>query len=456
MTKKNPFLTGTLILTLAGFASRLIGFFYRAFLSQTFGEEGMGIYQLLAPVMALSFSLTAAGVQTAVSKFTASEPTTKNYRSSLRVLCAGFLISMPLSVLCSFILYRYSDGIAAAFLQEVRSAPLLRIFALSIPFCSLHSLVNGYFYGIKRAGIPAFTQIAEQLARVGSVFWLCAHLHAKGTAPQIGCAVVGLAVGECFSALLSLVILYARFFRLERRRKRQPAVWHNVSDSALSHSERLAAMLRKIFCLAAPLTASRIAVNILQSVEAVSIPICLTAHGFSQAQALSVYGVLTGMALPLIFFPTALINSACVLLLPVISEADETGSHSTIRSVVKRSVIYCALFGTLCTICFLLFGQYAGMLLFKSQMAGSFILTLSFICPLLYLSGAFSSILHGLGKTGVTFFSSLAALSVRLFFVFRLIPRIGIQGYLYGLLLSQLLITLLDATAVRYYLGKRG
>ena len=56
MRKSNPFLTGTLILTLAGFCSRLIGFFYRAFLSQTFGEEGMGIYQLLAPVMALSFS----------------------------------------------------------------------------------------------------------------------------------------------------------------------------------------------------------------------------------------------------------------------------------------------------------------------------------------------------------------------------------------------------------------
>ena len=162
------------------------------------------------------------------------------------------------------------------------------------------------------------------------------------------------------------------------------------------------------------------------------------------------------MALPLIFFPAALINSACVLLLPVISEADETGRHDTIRIVVKRSVLYCALFGGLCTIFFLLSGQYAGILLFKSKMAGSFILTLSFICPLLYLSGALSSILHGLGKTGITFFSNLVSLSVRLLFVFRLIPCIGIQGYLYGMLLSQFLVTLLDAAAVRYYLGKRG
>ena len=365
---------------------------------------------------------------------------------------------MPLSVLCTAILYRYADGIAVSFLKEARSAPLLRIFALSIPFCSLHSLINGYFYGIKRAGIPAFTQIAEQLARVGSVFWLCAHLNSKGGTPQIGCAVVGLAVGECFSALLSALILYARFFRLEHEDRKRSAAYPSQKKYGriLSCPERLTTMLRKMFCLAAPLTASRLAVNLLQSVEAVSIPICLVAHGFSQTQALSVYGVLTGMALPLIFFPTALINSACVLLLPVISEADETGRHDTIRSVVKRSVLYCALFGGLCTIFFLLSGQYAGILLFKSKMAGSFILTLSFICPLLYLSGALSSILHGLGKTGITFFSNLVSLSVRLLFVFRLIPCIGIQGYLYGMLLSQFLVTLLDAAAVRYYLGKRG
>ena len=384
MKKSNPFLTGTLILTAAGFASRLIGFFYRAFLSQTFGEEGMGIYQLLAPVMALSFSLTAAGVQTAVSKFSASETTTHDYRASLHILAAGFLLSMPLSILCTWFLYQYSDFIALRFLFEERSAPLIRVFALSIPFCSIHSLFNGYFYGIKRAKIPAITQIGEQLARVGSVFLICGHLQA--------------------------------------------------------HGQTL------------PLTASRIAVNLLQSIEAVSIPGCLLLYGLTNTQALSVYGVLTGMALPLILFPAALVNSACVLLLPVISEADESGNHTAIRRAVKRAVRSCLLFGLLCTICFLLFGRFAGSFLFNSHLAGSFILTLSFICPLLYLSGALSSILHGLGKTGVTFLFNIVTLSTRLFFVFCLIPKLGIQGYLYGLLVSQFLSMLLTLLAVRHYI----
>jgi len=471
--KNNPFLTGTLILTAAGLLSRLIGFFYRAFLSRTFGAEGMGIYQLLAPVMALSFSLTAAGIQTAVSKFTASETSTGDYRHSLRVLGAGFFLSMPLSVLCTWFLYSHANFIAVHFLLEQRSAPLLRIFALSIPFCSVHSLANGYFYGIKRAGIPALTQVLEQLSRVGSVFLICGYLKAHDRAPQIACAVAGLAIGECFSTLISLLALWLRFLHMERAGKKSPACFgplghlrpgqgHGTAQlrqKAYRQSARgygagharpgLLSILLHIFTMAAPLTASRIAVNLLQSVEAVSIPSCLVRHGFSQAQALSVYGVLTGMALPLIFFPSALVNSACVLLLPVISEADGNGNKAVIKTVIRKSMLCCALFGAACTVCFLLFGRLAGTLLFKSEMAGSFILTLSFICPLLYLSGALSSILHGLGKTGITFLFNMVALAIRLLFVFRLIPLIGIRGYLYGLLISQLLITILDFWAVR-------
>ena len=58
----HPLVMGTVILTLTGFLSRFIGFFYRIFLSRVFGAEGMGIDQLIAPVLALSFALTVSGI----------------------------------------------------------------------------------------------------------------------------------------------------------------------------------------------------------------------------------------------------------------------------------------------------------------------------------------------------------------------------------------------------------
>ena len=58
--KRHPLIFGTIILTATGLITRVIGFFYRIYLSRLFGEEGMGIYQLLSPALSLSFSLTAA------------------------------------------------------------------------------------------------------------------------------------------------------------------------------------------------------------------------------------------------------------------------------------------------------------------------------------------------------------------------------------------------------------
>ena len=165
---RNPLISGTVILTLTGLLSRLIGFFYRIFLSNVFGAEGMGIYQLISPVLALTFALTVSGIQTAISKYVAAETATRDYKSSFRTLWAGFLLAMALSVVCAACIYLRADYIAAAFLLERRTAPLLRIIALSIPMATVHSCINGYFYGIRKTAVPAISQLAEQLCRVGS------------------------------------------------------------------------------------------------------------------------------------------------------------------------------------------------------------------------------------------------------------------------------------------------
>ena len=424
MKKNNPLITGTIILTITGFASRFIGFFYRIFLSRVFGAEGMGLYQLTSPVLALTFSITVSGMQTAISKYVASETSTRAYRSSFRTLLTGFGISMLLSAVCTAYIYIFSDTIAEKLLFEPRTAPLLRIISLSIPMATVHSCINGYFYGIRKTAVPSLTQLAEQIVRVGSVYFIYAIYRANGYSPTISFAVIGLVIGEGASMLVSLTAIYCRFYSL--------------SASKLS--------------LAVPLSLNRTLINFLQSIEAIYIPQCLLRYGYDNAKALSVYGVLTGMALPLILFPSAITNSISVLLLPIVSEADSTGNQGTIRKAVRKSIQYCLLLGFLCTAFFLCFGRLAGTLLYHSSLAGSFILTLSFICPFLYIASTLNSILNGLGKTAQTFAFSMLSLLFRLLFVFYAIPLFGIQGYLWGLLASQLLQTMLCILAVRKYI----
>ena len=439
---KSPLVTGTIILTVTGFVSRFIGFFYRIFLSRMFGAEGMGIYQLISPVLALSFSLTVAGMQTAISKYVAGETVSKDYRSSTLHLFTGFVLSMAVSILCTVGIYCFADEIAVSFLLEARTAPLLRIIALSIPMATVHSCINGYFYGIRKTSIPAICQLSEQLIRVGSVYTIYYFCLKHGMTPTISFAVVGLVIGESASMLVSLIAVRAHFSH---------AVPKGYGPLLSVNTASFCETSKRLLALAIPLSLNRVIINFLQSIEAIFIPNKLMSYGYDNAAALGVYGVLTGMALPLILFPGAITNSICVLLLPIVSEADASDNTGTIRKAINKSISYGFGLGILFTALFLLSGRFLGNLLYQSSLAGNFILVLSFLCPLMYIASTLNSILNGLGKTGLTFAYSMVSLLVRLGFVFFVVPVFGIHGYLGGLIASQAVQTLLCIYAVRKY-----
>ncbi len=445
---KNPFIAGTLVLTATGLVSRLVGFFYRIFLSRLFGEENIGIYQLISPVLSLVFSFSAAGIQNAVSKFAAGKELDADGRGSARVLFVGLLFSLPSSLFCTAAIFCGSDFIAARLLFEPRCAPLLRIAALSFPFSAVHSCINGYFYGLRRASVPASAQLAEQFVRVGSVYLISAAALQSGRELSVSVAAAGMVIGEMGSMLLTIGAVRIHFSRAGR----SGAVRIGNGRFTGEHfTSSLSSLAGQMLSFSAPLCLNRLCINILQAIEAACIPAKLQVYGYSVSESLSVYGVLTGMALPLIFFPGTLTNSVSVLLMPAISEADSANNHRMIGRTVRKCILYCLLLGISCSFLFLCAGELVGTLLFDSPLAGQLIVMMGFLCPFLYLNTTLTSILHGLGRTGYTFGLSMASLLLRLLFVFHAIPVYGMKGYLTGMLLGQLVTTLFSLIPLKRY-----
>ena len=199
--------------------------------------------------------------------------------------------------------------------------------------------------------------------------------------------------------------------------------------------------IRCIVGVAFPITCNRLLLNVLQSVEAAMIPLRLQRYYETPSTALSIYGVFTGMALPLIMFPCAITGSFSMVLLPSISEAHALKNDKKIAATIRSSLLLCLFLGTLCTAAFLQFGPALGLLLYHEDRVGSYLVTLAWICPFLYLNTVTASILHGLGKTMEVFLHNLAGLTLRLLFTWFLVPVFGIRGCLWGLLLSQLAAT---------------
>ena len=87
------FFRGTLILTFTGLASRIMGFFYRIFLSHTIGAQGVGIYQLTLPVHGIILAAAGMGIQAAISRLCASFTALEKEKESRNTLLLGMFLS---------------------------------------------------------------------------------------------------------------------------------------------------------------------------------------------------------------------------------------------------------------------------------------------------------------------------------------------------------------------------
>ena len=157
MSKKH-FFAGTFLLSTVGVISRIMGFFYRIFLSQTIGSRGIGLYQLVVPLQHMVLAVTTAGIQTALSRTVASQTALKRKKEAVDSFCVGTLFALGLSLAAMWIFYTFAGWFAGEILKEPETEALIRIMACSFPFASLHACISSYYFGRKSACYPACTQ----------------------------------------------------------------------------------------------------------------------------------------------------------------------------------------------------------------------------------------------------------------------------------------------------------
>lgn len=423
---KHPIITGTLILSLTSITSRVIGFFYRIYLSRIFGAENLGVLQLTSPICAMVFALTGAGMQTAISKYVSSVPE-KESEKQRAYLYNGLSFVFIIAGICSYLVYTYADILAVYFLSEARTAPLLKVMAFSFPLSAAHACLNGYYLGKGKTAIPAASQLIEQCARVGIVYICCSSFMATGDTPSLSFTAWGAFLGEAAALFITVAAL----------------LWNNSKPtntgtilSHLKHKNRH--FIKELLKMSLPLNLNRLSVNFLQSIESIRLPLMLQLYGMTDSAALSTYGILTGMALPVLFFPGAFTGALSATLLPIISQANSKKDKEKIKMLTINISFFVIFAGLFLGILFFMFSDFLANVIFKEPLAGVYIRALCLLCPFMYVNTIFSSILQGLGDTMSILFINLTGLLLRLGFVFFLVPKTGIKAYLTGLLLSQI------------------
>lgn len=307
MTKKS-FITGAIILMAAGFIVRILGFIYRIYLSNLIGAEGMGLFQLIMPLYSLIVLTLTSGISIAVSKMIASELARSHIVNVRRITKLALLVVFFAGIIVSVTLLIFSNFISATILKDSRTYYSLIIMVPCIPLIAAASAIKGYFYGIQQVTPTAISQIVEQIVRIAVVILMASYF--VNISMQFACALatLGMAAGEIANlAILLFIYKYQKIKPLYTRSR--------------FGFLRKRLILKDLFKISVPVSFNRFITSIMSAIEFILIPRRLISGGMSFHSSLAEYGRLTGMAMPLIFFPALVTSSLATTLVPAISEA---------------------------------------------------------------------------------------------------------------------------------------
>lgn len=138
-------------MTITALILRTIGIFFRIYMSNKIGAEGMGLYQLIFSIYVLAATFASSGICTAVTRMVTDELATGTKKSVLRILRRAVVLSALIGLLSAALVFFGADFIGNVWLKDARAIPALKILTPSLPFMGITSCLRGYFIARRNA-----------------------------------------------------------------------------------------------------------------------------------------------------------------------------------------------------------------------------------------------------------------------------------------------------------------
>ena len=439
---RNSVLYGTMVLTLTGILSQVLGFVYRIFLSRLIGAEVMGLYQLLMPVFSVLLSLTAVGLTAAVSNLASSYRALGDAWALRQVLRRCLIAFAGCFALCAGAVALWYDPISVYLLGDARTQLGLLLLLPCVLLTGVENLHKHFFYGIGDVGPPAAVELCEQVIRTGAVLGLLALFLPQNPERTVGLIVLGMIVCETVSAL-TLAIRLRRYMGPPVRRPAPPGAGR--------------ALNRRIAAMAAPIGLTALLGNLMGSANAVLIPQRLVAAGAEVSQAMSAFGVLCGMTLPMLSLPTCLISALGLVLMPKLAESAALGEWGAVRRRIHKALLATSVIIMPAMALLVVLGPALGQFLFHEPAVGRYMIPLSGEVLLSCYHAVLAGALNGLGRQRSAARISILCGAVQLGCTWWLmgLPGVGLAGYVAGAVLSSALGVLLSWWTVARTAGLR-
>lgn len=426
--KKRVFFLNAVLLTASALLLRTMNISYRIYLTSKIGAEGMGLYQLVFSVFVLAITLSTSGISLAVTRLVSeaiADHQPQMIRSGVRK-CLLFSTCLSLSAMVA--MYFSASWVGHSLLGDERVISSLKILAFGLPFMALCSCLKGYFLAVRGIVKSAVGEVLEQVVTIGVTVVIFSFFSPSGLEHGCRAIMIGSTVGEAIS-FLYIYIMY----------------WIHVKQIHKGeHTKKSTGILHKICHIALPITFSSTLRSGLSALENILIPVGFQKYGASSQNSLSEYGMIHGMVMPILYFPSSFLIAFSSLLIPEMSEANACGHKRFINRATSRSFQLTLLFSIFVTSVFLAFSHELGMAFYQKEQAGTLLRLLAPLVPLFYLDSVVDGILKGLDQQLHSLKYNFADSAIRVVLIFFLIPYTGNKGYLCVLFFSTIFNTTLS------------
>lgn len=441
---RQPFLHGALVLMTAGLVTRIMGFVYRIFLTRLIGAEGMGLFQIVFPILGLVLTFVTFGLPLAISKLVAEAVAQSDAAKIRRMIRICVWTVSTMTILFTFLMILLRGVILAHWLSDPRAYPSYLAMIPVVGIIAVSSIYRGYFQGLQDMTPTAWGTILEQMIRILSIWVLAAYFVKFSLAYAAAAAMMGMVLGE-FAGLMYLVI------QQRRRGKLRDILPGAPRETNESFSQTLHSMAE----IALPVTLSKLIWSLMFAAEPVLVMRSLKVAGFATGMSTAMYGLYSGMAIPLLVFPTVFTGSLATNLVPSVSEAVAANEHFRVRIRLAQSFTATAMVAFPTAVVLTMFATPLTSMIYKEPSVGPILSVMAPFEFLLCLQAPLTGILQGLNKASVAMMNSIAGgiLKLVLIIVLASHPTIGILGVGMATAVSFTLSALLNLWFVVHYVG---
>ena len=417
---KNKFIKSTIILTIGGITTKILGMIIKITLTRVISTKGIGIYSLILPTFNLFITLCSLGLPIAISKLI-SEGNRNNRQIVLSIIPTMLIFNIILIILLFLIAPFLSNNLLKS---PITYFPIIAI-GFTLPFICISSILKGYFFGKEQMGPATIANIFEQLVRLILTITIIPRLMTI----SLKIAITGVVLINIISEFISIIILII-FLPKKTIIK--------INDFKYNKE-----VFKDLLDISIPTTGSRLIGSLTYFLEPIIITFVLTKIGYTNKYITIEYGIINGYIYPLLLLPSFFTLAISNALLPVVSNNYTNKNYKYTKYKIKQAIIFSLLVGIPFTLLFMTIPQIFLKLMYNTTEGIYYLKIIAPIFILYYIQGPLTTSMQGMNMASNAMYGTFIACIIKLLLLFSLsFLKIGLWSLIIANIANILFVTL--------------